>query len=207
MNLTFDQIREELDLIDATREKVMVLSRKGIRACSEGIKKLHRKEAGVEESIDTVKGMLEKIMGILEESKVSLLKGHASTIFQEYVELVVLHGIFSEADVPSMMDITPKPPAVQYLLGLCDVVGELRRASIDCIRDEAFDRAFTYFDAMVTIQEEIFSLDYPNAIIPNVRHKSDVNRKLINITRSDLTMAHHMYKLNKNLSELKNSED
>ena len=195
----FKEIIAELDSIDSTREQVMALSREGIRACSEAIKKLHRKEAGVTDLLEKARGNLKTITTLAEENPKFQRSGHLITLFQEYVEALALHWVFSGEEFQSPSSFDPPVPVIPYLTGLCDVIGELRRACLDCVRTEKFDDAKKYFDFMEHLHDIINSLDYPNAVIPNIRHKSDVNRKLINATRSDLTMAVHIHKLNKNL--------
>ncbi|MFX0099207.1 MAG: hypothetical protein ACFFCS_06460 [Candidatus Hodarchaeota archaeon] len=198
----FKEIIAELDSIDSTRERVMVLSRDGVRACSEAIKKLHRKEAGVSGLLEKARENLKSITSIANENPKFQRSGHLITLFQEYVEALALHWIITGEEFQAPSTIEPPVPVIPYLTGLCDVIGELRRACLDCVRTEKFDEAMKYFDFMEQLHDIINSLDYPNAVIPNIRHKSDVNRKLINATRSDLTMAIHIDKLNKNLGNV-----
>ncbi|MHA1791388.1 MAG: hypothetical protein ACTSVI_02010 [Promethearchaeota archaeon] len=203
LNTIFQDIIDELDILDEIREKLMVLSRQGIRACSEAIKKLHRSEGGIDDLIGKARSNLEEIITIMEENPKLTLHNYLSTLFQEYIEARVLKGIMIDDTLFGPSEIIPKPPALYYILGLCDVIGELRRTILDCIRQEKFNDATRFFEMMELIHDNINSLDYPNGIIPNVRHKTDVNRRIINTTRSDLTMALHMNKLNENLSKLK----
>lgn len=198
----FQEVTDELDMLDVAREKVLSTSRKGIRECSRGIKKLHRQEDGVASSISEVREIIKRLLATLGDEKLQSLSRYLSTLYQEFVELVTFNACLVGEDIPKPSDIDPRPPALEYILGLCDLVGELRRASIDSIREERFDDATKFFKLMEQIHDDVMTLDYPNGLIPNVRHKSDVNRRLVNSTRSDLTMALQMHRLSTKLADL-----
>nr|MDO8117416.1 hypothetical protein [Candidatus Sigynarchaeota archaeon] len=190
-------------MIDGIREKLMVLSRGGVRACSESIKKLHRREGGVDELIETARANLKDMLGIIEQGKQgATLASYLDTRYQELVEAITLRTILQGKDMQPPSRLDPPVPPVPFVQGICDAIGELRRACLDSVRMEQFEEAEHFFNLMERLHEHVNSLDYPNAMIPEVRHKSDVNRKLINATRSDLTMVFQMNKLTKNLSRL-----
>jgi len=197
----FKEIIVELDTFDEIREKIMVLGRKGIRSCSEAIKKLHRREAGVNQLIDEARSTLKEMLEVAIKHPEVHVESYFDGIYQEFVEASVLQQIYAGATLAPPSGLEPPVPAVQFLTGLCDVIGELRRAILDCIRGENFGDAQRYFEMMEKLHDHVNALDYPNAVIPDVRHKSDGNRKLIQATRSELTMAIHIHRLNDNLSK------
>ncbi|MEX2684774.1 MAG: hypothetical protein Q6373_024590 [Candidatus Sigynarchaeota archaeon] len=200
-NIVFKDICEDLDAFDEVREEIMVLGRKGIRLCSEAIKKLHRHENGVDQLIDEARGVLKGMLDVASRHPKLQFGSYFDGIYQEFTEACLLKSIFTGGKFPRPAELDPSVPAVQYLTGLCDVIGELRRAVLDCIREEHFEEALKYFDIMEKLHDHVNALDYPNAVIPDVRHKADGNRKIINATRSELTMAMHIHKLNDNLSK------
>jgi translin len=202
LDSVFREIVSELDAFDETREKIMVLGRKGVRSCSEAIKKLHRKEDGVEVKLDEARQSLKSMLDIAAQVPAIHLDSYFEGIYQEFVEANLLQQILGGNQVSKPSEFDPPVPAVAYLGGLCDAIGELRRAILDCIRDERFEDANRYFDTMEVLHDHVNSLDYPNAVIPDIRHKSDVNRKLIHSTRSELTMAMHINRLSNKLTIL-----
>ncbi len=180
----------------------MVLSRNGVRSCSEAIKKLHRREIGVDELIEAARGNVKEMLSVIENEQQAASLGYFETIFQELVEAITLRSVFRGEPMLPPSKLDPPVPPIPYVQGICDAIGELRRACLDSVRMERFDEAVHLFDLMEELHEHVNALDYPNAIIPNVRHKSDVNRKLINATRTDLTLVLHMNKLTEHLSRL-----
>ncbi|MHA1697632.1 MAG: hypothetical protein ACTSWN_02190, partial [Promethearchaeota archaeon] len=136
MNLEeiFSEIIPELDKLDTMREKILELNRKGIRFCADAIKKLHRREKGVSEKINIARDYLQDLINLAKENEDFNANSFYKSFAQEYVEAIQLQNIFLHKKIVKYSDIEPRIPVVSFLLGLCDVVGELRRACLDCIR-------------------------------------------------------------------------
>jgi translin len=75
-----------------------------------------------------------------------------------------------------------------YLLGLCDVVGELRRAALDFMLEGNTTKANEYLQNMDRIYDAIMSFDYPSGLIP-IKKKQDMIRGLIEKTRGELVVS------------------
>jgi translin len=92
-------------------------------------------------------------------------------------------------------------PSRPYLNGLADVIGELRRASLDYLRNDDVGKAEHLLEIMEDVLEGLQSFDYPNALVPDLRRKCDVGRALVERTRGDLTRAVGQSKLVKELAD------
>ena len=73
-------------------------------------------------------------------------------------------------------------------MGLCDLVGELRRTALDSIRAGKAKNADNYLDMMEEIYDVIIRFDYPSGLIP-IKKKQDMVRNLIERTRGELAVA------------------
>ena len=84
----FREIVNELDAFDETREKIMVLGRKGVRSCSEAIKKLHRRDKW---PIEHTRGLMAKAadIGLPKSLPMDVVK-KASAVFKRSIESVDL---------------------------------------------------------------------------------------------------------------------
>ena len=87
----------------------------------------------------------------------------------------------------------PDPDKIQttyssYLLGLCDLVGELRRTALDSIRAGKAKKADKYLTMMEDIYNVIIRFDYPAGLIP-IKKKQDMVRGMIEKTRGELAVA------------------
>lgn len=181
-------LRNEIDDDDTVREKTLPLARKAVRKCSEAIKLVHREE------FEEAKRLISEAGDIVEQTKLEMSKSdfvsksrNLDVAYQELAEAsnllsIIEYGKFTPPDEYNI-------PARAYLNGLADAVGELRRASLDLLRNEHLDRAEKLLAFMEEILEELQAFDYPNALVPDLRRKCDVARGLIERTRGDITRA------------------
>jgi translin len=89
-------------------------------------------------------------------------------------------------DLPDPDEI--KTTYSSYLLGLCDLVGELRRTTLDSIRGGEPKEADEYLSMMEDIYDVIIRFDYPSGLLP-IKKKQDMVRGMIEKTRGELAVA------------------
>lgn len=182
------RIRKEIDHDDAIREKVLSASRDAVRLCSESIKLAHRGEyERAEIDIKAAYDIINQVDSRLQESPFMSKSRILDVAYQELAEAVNLLTILQEGNVsaPDRFDI----PSRQYLTGLADVIGELRRAVLEALKCNDVKKAEKLLDTMVEIHDELVSFDYPNALIPDLRRKCDVGRGIVERTRGDVINA------------------
>ena len=112
--------------------------------------------------------------------------GFVENAAQELVEAHCLYNIMQNKDLPDPDKL--QTTYSSYLRGLCDVVGELRRKSLDCILDGKADEANNYLKLMDEIYDSIMKFDYPSALVP-IKQKQDMVRGIIEKTRGELAVA------------------
>ena len=78
-------------------------------------------------------------------------------------------------------------PPVDYVLGLGDVVGEFRRLALDALREGDVKKGEECLQTMDEIYIELMALDEAYMLVPGLRRKSDVARRIIEATRGDIT--------------------
>jgi len=75
-----------------------------------------------------------------------------------------------------------------YLLGLGDVVGELRRFALEHLRRGNVTLASAFLEKMERILDALMRFDYPTALVA-LKRKQDVARSLIEKTRGEVAVA------------------
>jgi len=112
--------------------------------------------------------------------------GIVDAAFQEYAEAHVLLGLVEEDRFigPDELGV----PAVSYVLGLADVIGEFRRRALDSLRKGDVRTAEKCLQTMEQIYVELMSMDEAYTLVPGLRRKSDVARHIIETTRGDITI-------------------
>ncbi|MGD1055635.1 MAG: RNA-binding protein [Nitrososphaerales archaeon] len=123
----------------------------------------------------------------------------------EYVEASVVFALAQGKTIPSRESLVASPEA--YLLGLLDVVGELKRLVLDSIMRGKMARAKGYFAVM----ENLYSVCSPMAVYDHVvngtRRKIDVARMLVEDTRSLMTEEVRRESVNSSLVRLQKKLD
>lgn len=170
-----------------------------IRNCSIAIKLIHRKEFNVyQERLNEIKVNHEALLKLIEKNP-AIFTRYLKTPEQEYIEAVCLFAIVNDQTLPNPED--HGVDQINYLLGLADLIGELRRYILDKMRRDEFEDLEKILDVMDTIYTYLFSLDYPKSLTHDLRHKTDVARNIIERTRGDVSLSVQINKLNKNLKK------
>ncbi|MFW9805236.1 MAG: translin family protein [Candidatus Thorarchaeota archaeon] len=194
-------IREEIDGDDSVRERTLPLGRKAVRKCSESIKMTHRKEyVAARELISEAYQIIVDASKEMSDSEFLMRSKGLDVAYQELAEAANLLSLIENGTFTSPEDYNI--PARAYLTGLADTVGELRRASLDLLRNDDIEKAESLLGFMEEILEELQTFDYPNALVPDLRRKCDVGRSLVERTRGDLTRAVGQSKLMKKLNNI-----
>ncbi|MGA8276365.1 MAG: hypothetical protein WB789_04400 [Thermoplasmata archaeon] len=116
----------------------------------------------------------------------------ASDALQEAVEAVLLacaatHTVFPG---PSDLGVDPEP----YLLGLGDVVGEIRRRVLDRLGRDDLPGAEAELVLMERLTQTLLRFDTTRAIVP-LKPKQDTARALLERTRGEVVMSRHLLRV------------
>ena len=182
-----DKIEKRIDDKDKVREKALRSSREIIINCRKAIQYIHQdlmKDA--KSNIKKASVKLQVLYSLTENHPDLHHAGFVENAAQELVEAYCLYNIMSGKDLPDPDEI--KTTYSSYLLGLCDLVGELRRSALDKIREGAAKEADDYLKMMEDIYDVIIRFDYPSGLIP-IKKKQDMVRNLIERTRGELAVA------------------
>jgi len=177
-------IQKNLADLDAARDTVFETSRISVRFSGRAIVELHRGDfkkaaehiANAEQALRDLEKMVKK----REELK---YQGNVTLAYQEYAEAKLLFNIVKKERILSLSEVGVG--VEPYLLGLLDLVGELRRLCLNFLRGGKVSKAEYSLKMMEEIYEDLYSIDH-TAIIPNFRHKMDAARKIIETTRGDV---------------------
>jgi len=113
-------------------------------------------------------------------------EGLAHDALQEAAEALLLEAVVRREPIPGPEAIGVD--AEPYLLGLGDVVGEVRRLALDRLAAGEVAEAERHLATMEHLYRALLRFDLPRAIIA-LKPKQDVARSLVERTRGDVTMA------------------
>ncbi|MCK4435296.1 haloacid dehalogenase, partial [Candidatus Bathyarchaeota archaeon] len=93
-------------------------------------------------------------------------------------------------------------PSVSYLLGLADVVGELRRRALDSIRRGDIEIAAGSLENMELIYDEFILMYESMRVVSELRRKLDIARRIIEATRGDVAIEIRRDSLERSIEKL-----
>ena len=187
--LTQDRVRETTyrELRIATRlskQAILLAHQKKMREAENSLKKATKIIQNVRDKSSTQPGIL--------------FCGLYSATMQEYSEANIFLRLIKESKLPGPNEVGV--PSSDYVLGLADVIGEYRRATLDALREGQARKSERYLHIMDQIYIELEALDESYMLVPGLRRKCDVARKLIEITRGDVTQEIRRNELEKHLA-------
>jgi len=182
-----ESIDQEISAKEKVREEALRFSREIIINCRRAIQHLHRGLVPAAEGfIGQSRTLLTQVIAITKNHPDVFYAGYVENAEQEYVEASVLLSIMQEKELPGPQEL--QTTSSSYLLGLCDVVGELRRAALDLMLGGKTPKATEYLKLMDQIYDAVMGFDYPSGLVP-IKKKQDVIRSLIEKTRGELVVA------------------
>ena len=182
-----DKIEKEINEKDTVKEQVLRLSRTIIINCRKSIQKMHQnKFVHANQLINKTSTIIKNLYETSKKFPDISSAGYVENAAQEYVEATCLYNILHEQNIPTPEMLNTSNTS--YLMGLCDVVGELRRKTLDTILKGDYKKAYHYLGIMEEIYDAILRFDYPSSLVP-IKRKQDVSRNLIEKTRGELAVA------------------
>ena len=182
-----DKIEKNIDSKDKIRERALRSSREIIIGCRKAIQSIHQsKMKDAHSGINGASKRLQDLYSLTSGHPELFHAGFVENAAQELVEASCLYNIMKGKELPDPDDL--QTTYSSYLLGLCDLVGELRRTALDSIRNGQAKKADNYLNLMEDIYNVIIRFDYPSGLIP-IKKKQDMVRNLIERTRGELAVA------------------
>jgi translin len=183
-----DDIRKSFDLRTALRDQALALTRQLTRACSLAIRAVHRSaQEEMEEHLHEARALADKLRGDLVKHPDLYYAGYTQDALKEFVEANITCALIQNQPLQ-----TPGELGVEnstYLNGLAEVVGELRRRTLDILRSGYSQEAERLLSHMDEIYSVLVTIDYPDAITNGLRRQTDLARGIIEKTRGDVTFS------------------
>ena len=119
---------------------------------------------------------------------------------QEYSEASILYGLNTDAGYPAPEQIGVS--YADYVLGLADVPGELRRQTLDLLRAGDLVSAEKNLATMEEIYLNLTSVEEVSLFLKGLRRKLDVTRNVNERTRAEITTEASRERLRQKLAEV-----
>jgi len=196
-----DKIQEELRKREEVREEVQKDMRRATSLSKQAILFTHQERfEDARKLLEDARELFAKLHEVSKDHPDLVYAGLVSAAFEEYAEAQTLFMLIEEDRFidPEELDI----PAVSYVSALGDVIGELRRRTLDSLRKGNVEMAEKCLEIMEHIYSELMAMDEAYLLVPGLRRKCDVARHVIEITRGDVTIEARRSSLERSIQRL-----
>jgi translin len=199
------KIRRELKVKEKVKDEIQADMRKATSLSKQAILLIHQKrlkEAG--KILEKAREIISRLKELAETHPDIVYSGLYNIALQEYAEAKIFRALVEEGRfvTPEEIDV----PSVDYVLGLADVIGEYRRLALDALRDGDVKKSEECLRIMDEIYTELMAMDEAYMLVPGLRRKCDVARKVIETTRGDVTHEARRQSLEKYMKRLEKLE-
>jgi translin len=196
-----NDIRKELREKDKIRENAQKDMRKATSFSKQATLLIHQKRLKeAEKLIEKATEILSKLNNTSTTHPDIIYSGLYSAALQEYSEANIFLKLVQKSRFVTPKEINALP--VDYVLALADVIGECRRWALDALREGNIKKGENCLQIMDEIYIELMAMDESYMLVPGLRRKCDVARKIIEITRGDITQEIRRSTLEKYLKRL-----
>ncbi len=189
------EAERELEENDTVRELALKASRDILRRSKQAISMIHRGEDVIDVLRELRKDQSALLATLSEHPRIKYA-GYVGDAMQEFTEAMVLYSIFKGEAVPSAEEL--RIDAASFVMGVADVIGELRRSALDSLKEGDIEKAELRFTQMQEIYERIMGINYPAAVV-NIRQKQDIGRALIEKTRGELALSKRLMEMERKM--------
>lgn len=178
MSVELGGVSGYLSELEAARESLLKVSRDvtllSKRLVSYSIRGLRREAYEVRERLTAT---YRELLALVSRHPELYYSNLFYSVASEYAEAVQLLSVVFEGRLLTAEELGVHP--VSYVLSLADLVGELKRASLEALRRGAYDESLRYLDVAEGVYEALESLGVSDAVVPGLRRKLDIYRKVI----------------------------
>jgi translin len=173
---------------NAARDVALQRSRTLVRHSATAIRAAHRQDRELaREHLDQAKAIIDELRADLNSYPDLFHAGYTQDGFKEYAEASIVFALLVGDPLPDPDELGVEYAA--FLGGLGEAVGELRRRTLDILRQAHSSEAERLLEAMDEIYGLLVTVDFPDAITGNLRRTTDLVRGLVERTRGDLTTS------------------
>jgi len=195
------RVKIELEHKEKMREDAQNSMRKATSLSKQSILHVHQKRYSEARKLtEKAKEIITELEKTAQTYPEIIQGGLFDAARQEYSEANILLSLVEESRFATPTEI--RVPPIDYVLGLADVIGEYRRLALDALREGNAKKGENCLQTMDNIYVELMALDEAYMLVPGLRRKCDVARRIIEATRGDITQEVGRSSLEKHLKQL-----
>ena len=197
-----DKVTEHLAALEEARDRAYPKARRARTLSKQSILVLHKGEPGdARRLVSEAASLLAEAGGVGEAFPGIQRSETLSAARQEYIEAAILLALVTEKRYPAPDELGVDE--TDYVLGLADVPGELRRQAMDRLREGDLEAAESILESMEEIYLCLIEAEEASMMVGGMRRKLDIARGVIERTRADVTAEAGRRRLSRELGSLR----
>ena len=165
----FQDIKEQMSLHEEKFEQVFSQSRKILKTSKKLINSVQRDDfEKAEENFNKINQEFVEIYDTANKDQKLLYSGPYKIAMQEYVEAIGFYELIKNGNLVSYNKL--KVDAENYVMGICDLIGELVRWTINQVTKENYQAANKSKEITEEIYSNLLEIDFKNG---EIRKKFD----------------------------------
>ena len=186
---------------EKARDEAYSRARKARTLSKQAILLLHSGETSkAQTNLNNAKQLLEELIPYVEDHPEIAFYEAVVAAKQEFSEASILYGLNTENGYPTPDELGVS--SSDYILGLADVPGELRRQTLDRLMEGDLESAEKNLALMEDIFLNLTSVEEISLFLKGLRRKLDVTRNVNERTRAELTIEASRERLRRKLAEV-----
>lgn len=200
LNSIIRGLQKEIEEKEKAQEDAFSVSRKVITLAKQAVMAIHREESDMaNEKLKEAQKMLGQL-NILLLTHRDLTLNIARVAYQEYAEAEIFFTLVNRDKFPKPSEL--EISTISYLLGLADSIGEFRRRALEFLRRKKLKLAEHCLQIMNEIYSELLTVEEAYSLAPELRHKCDIARHLIETTVGDIATETGRSELERSIKQL-----
>lgn len=192
------EIIARFDAMSTARDAAVTDGRQVVRLAANAVRALHRgDDASV--LLAEARSLLSSIREKTAPYPNIYWAGYVQDAMKEYAEAEITAALLSGTAVPDAPALQVEDAA--WLNGLAEAASELRRDTLDALRQDDTSRAEHLLSLMDSVYSVLVTVDYPDAVTSGLRRTTDQFRGVLERTRGDVTMSVRQSRLEHALRE------
>ena len=160
----FEQIRQTLEKEDEMREVLIKKSRDILKLSKKAIYAFHRDDSeGAESLLSQAQSAIAEVSPMVCAHQSMLFVGAYNEALEEYVEARCYQSFLNGQALPTPAQLKVQPDV--YLLGVCDLTGELLRKAINSATKGDVAIAFKIKDFVTELYGQLMLFDFRNSLL------------------------------------------
>lgn len=165
----FNSIASDLDKLDDLREKIIKTSRDILKLSKKAIYSTHKSDLNYsKKNIEQAKKLIVETDKLIQKNSELKEVGAFNDALQEYCEAVCYYEYMKNNRIPTRKELNLS--ITNYLLGICDLTGELARLAVFLTIDKKYDKVKEIYNTVNEIYGKFLNFNLKNG---ELRRKSD----------------------------------